>query len=178
MSLLLLKQPWAVSWMWPLPWGDFLPAGVTLFMCLHFQAVCLGTAQLLLGWDVGGSRGRLLPWPPHFPRGCWFSRSAVAELHGKRDVIVGPAGKWWETEPLISRAWGSVEGQSVARCPSLPARQLSLHHQLLHLAGSRQWLGHTPGSVIRHQTMGVPMGSAQHGDILCLGQFLCSPSEM
>lgn len=102
----------------------------------------------------------------------------MAELHGKRDVIVGPAGKWWETEPLISRAWGSVEGQSVARCPSLPARQLSLHHQLLHLAGSRQWLGHTPGSVIRHQTMGVPMGSAQHGDILCLGQFLCSPSEM
>lgn len=119
MSLLLLKQPWAVSWMWPLPRGDFLLAGVTLFMCLHLQAVCLGTVQLLLGWDVGGSRGRLLPWPPRFPRGCWFSRSAVAELHGKRDVIVGPAGKWWETEPLISRAWGLGLGGGT-ECRPLP----------------------------------------------------------
>lgn len=143
-------------------------------MFLRLQAVCLGTAQLLLEWDVDGSRGRLLPRPPPFPRGCWFSRSAVAELLGKRDVIAGPAGKRWETEPLISRAWGSVEGQTVACLPSLSARQLPLHR----LARFWQGLGHPPGSGTQHQTMGVPIGSAQHGDILCLGQFLCSPREM
>lgn len=48
----------------------------------------------------------------------------MAELLGKRDVIVGPAGKRWETEPLISRAWGSLEGQPVACLPP-PSQAIS-----------------------------------------------------
>lgn len=69
-----------------------------------------------------------------------------------------------------------MEGQPVA----LPSGQLPVSSQPLRLAGSRQRCGHPTGSGDQPQTaavtVGVPAGSAHHGDVLCLGQrSLCSP---
>lgn len=147
-------------------------------MRLQLQTVCLGAAQLLLGRDVCGSRGRLLPQPPPVPRGCWFSRSAVAELLGNRDVIAGPAGKPWETEPLINRAWGSVEGQPVACLPSLPPCQASTPPPPAPAPGGLQpgaWA--SPGSGSQHQTVGIPMDLPSMQTSFAWGSSFCAAPE-